>query len=71
MDRAVEWISKAFVDSSELLKHELAYCLGQMQNPSAIPYLIDVLSDLKQGYFFKYSKNDKTIKNLDQLQKPS
>ena len=33
---SVEWISKCFIDTSELLKHELAYCLGQMQNPTAI-----------------------------------
>jgi len=47
-DRSVEWIGKAFVDPSALLKHELAYCLGQMQNPSAIPKLIEVLEDKKQ-----------------------
>jgi deoxyhypusine monooxygenase len=47
-DRSVEWIAKAFGDSSALLKHELAYCLGQMQNPSAIPHLIAVLEDVEQ-----------------------
>ncbi|KAE9552882.1 hypothetical protein FO519_003909 [Halicephalobus sp. NKZ332] len=47
-DRSVEWIGKAFIDSSALLKHELAYCLGQMQNPAAIPKLIEVLEDKKQ-----------------------
>ena len=36
-------ISKAFKDQSALLKHELAYCLGQMKNKSALPILESVL----------------------------
>jgi deoxyhypusine monooxygenase len=36
---AIECISKCFSDPSELLKHELAYCLGQMQDDLAIPIL--------------------------------
>uniref|UniRef100_A0A915CT76 Deoxyhypusine hydroxylase n=1 Tax=Ditylenchus dipsaci TaxID=166011 RepID=A0A915CT76_9BILA len=47
-DRAVNWISQCFDDPSALLKHELAYCLGQMQNPSAIHCLIRVLEDFNQ-----------------------
>ncbi|KFP86431.1 Deoxyhypusine hydroxylase, partial [Apaloderma vittatum] len=42
---AVDWISRAFGDDSALLKHELAYCLGQMQDEAAIPVLIQVLED--------------------------
>ncbi|KAF0887321.1 DOHH hydroxylase, partial [Crocuta crocuta] len=45
---AIAWISKAFGDDSALLKHELAYCLGQMQDPRAIPALLDVLRDTRQ-----------------------
>ncbi|XP_049577054.1 deoxyhypusine hydroxylase [Syngnathus scovelli] len=45
---AVEWISKAFNDDSVLLKHELAYCLGQMQDERAIPILSAVLKDTHQ-----------------------
>lgn len=45
---AIEWISKAFTDKSALLKHELAYCLGQMQDRRAIPALIAVLKDAQQ-----------------------
>jgi len=45
---AIEWISKAFSDDSALLKHELAYCLGQMQDRRAIPTLTAVLRDTKQ-----------------------
>lgn len=45
---AITWISRAFEDSSALLKHELAYCLGQMQDSRAIPVLVDVLRDTSQ-----------------------
>ncbi|TMS20175.1 Deoxyhypusine hydroxylase [Larimichthys crocea] len=45
---AIEWISKAFTDESALLKHELAYCLGQMQDRRAIPALTAVLKDTQQ-----------------------
>jgi len=42
---AIDWISKAFSDESALLKHEVAYCLGQLQDPLAIPVLVSVVSD--------------------------
>ncbi|XP_022180734.1 deoxyhypusine hydroxylase [Myzus persicae] len=45
---AIENIAKCFNDDSCLLKHELAYCLGQMRDEYSIPYLIDVLKDVKQ-----------------------
>uniref|UniRef100_A0A8P0TMW9 deoxyhypusine monooxygenase n=1 Tax=Canis lupus familiaris TaxID=9615 RepID=A0A8P0TMW9_CANLF len=45
---AIAWISRAFGDDSALLKHELAYCLGQMQDSRAIPVLVDVLRDARQ-----------------------
>lgn len=45
---AIEWIGRAFGDDSALLKHELAYCLGQMQDPRAIPTLTAVLRDTGQ-----------------------
>jgi deoxyhypusine monooxygenase len=45
---AIEYISKAFIDDSELLKHEVAYCLGQTHNLYAAPLLRDVLEDLNQ-----------------------
>lgn len=48
-DRSVEWIGQCFGDSSALLKHELAYCLGQTQNETAIPILESVLQDENQG----------------------
>lgn len=45
---AIKLISQAFSDDSDLLKHELAYCLGQMQDPAAIPVLIKVLEDVRE-----------------------
>ncbi|XP_072261067.1 deoxyhypusine hydroxylase [Pyxicephalus adspersus] len=45
---AVEWIGRGFGDESALLKHELAYCLGQMRDRSAIPVLSSVLRDHTQ-----------------------
>lgn len=42
---AVEVLCTGFTASSALLRHELAYVLGQMQNSHAVPTLIEVLSD--------------------------
>lgn len=46
--QSIDWISKAFSDDSALLKHEVAYCLGQLQDPLAIPVLISVVSDVSR-----------------------
>ncbi len=45
---AIEAMAAGFIDDSELLKHEIAYCLGQTKNPAAMPFLHEVLKDLKQ-----------------------
>lgn len=45
---SIACIEKCFQDDSALLKHELAYCLGQMQDVTAVPALIKVLRDLQQ-----------------------
>ncbi|XP_029158391.1 deoxyhypusine hydroxylase-like [Nylanderia fulva] len=45
---AINQISRCFKDESALLKHELAYCLGQMKDPKAISILTNVLEDLSQ-----------------------
>lgn len=45
---AINQIHACFKDQSALLKHELAYCLGQMQDPEAINILTNVLEDLSQ-----------------------
>ncbi|CEJ85086.1 Putative Deoxyhypusine hydroxylase [[Torrubiella] hemipterigena] len=45
---AIEAIAAAFASPSALLKHELAYCLGQTRNDAAIEPLRNVLSDLEE-----------------------
>lgn len=45
---AIGEIGRCFTDPSALLKHECAYCLGQIQDPYAIPLLRGVLEDAKQ-----------------------
>ncbi|KAJ6259275.1 hypothetical protein Dda_6174 [Drechslerella dactyloides] len=42
---AIDAIAAAFPSESALLKHELAYCLGQTKNPHAIKPLRDRLED--------------------------
>jgi deoxyhypusine monooxygenase len=42
---AIDAIAAGFASPSALLKHELAYCLGQTANDAAIPYLTAVLED--------------------------
>jgi deoxyhypusine monooxygenase len=42
---AIEAIAAAFTSPSALLKHELAYCLGQTKNIKAVPFLRSVLED--------------------------
>ena len=42
---AIDAIAAAFESPSALLKHELAYCLGQTKNMEAVPYLRKVLED--------------------------
>jgi len=41
---AVREICQCFSDPSALLKHELAYCLGQMQAEDSVPMLISTLA---------------------------
>ncbi|XP_021234296.1 deoxyhypusine hydroxylase [Numida meleagris] len=45
---AIDCIVRAFTDGSALLKHELAFCLGQMRDRAAIPALLSVLQDSQQ-----------------------
>lgn len=52
--RAVHVIAQGFADSSALLKHELAYVLGQMGEPSAIPVLESVLVDTTQDAMVRH-----------------
>lgn len=46
--KAAGYIAEAFGDTSELLKHEVAYVLGQTKNFDCTPYLRDCVLDLNQ-----------------------
>lgn len=59
---AIEQIEKGFKDPSALLKHELAYCLGQMQDANAISGLINVLKDKSQEPMVRHEAG-KTLKS--------
>jgi hypothetical protein len=41
-------MNAGFQDPSALLKHELAYCLGQMKNTAALPILESVLANAQE-----------------------
>jgi len=51
---AIDEIAKCFSDKSALLKHELAYCLGQMKNHYAIPILVELLQDVSQEVIVRH-----------------
>lgn len=44
-DDACLALCEGFSSTSALLRHEIAYVLGQMQNPAALPTLVERLSD--------------------------
>jgi len=45
---AIDAIAAAFTSPSALLKHELAYCLGQTKNLETVPYLYNVLENRQE-----------------------
>lgn len=51
---AVEAIVSGFQDSSALFKHELAYVLGQMQDPDAVDGLVERLRDVKESAMVRH-----------------
>ncbi|XP_046390128.1 deoxyhypusine hydroxylase isoform X2 [Ischnura elegans] len=55
---AVQCIEKCFSDESALLKHELAYCLGQMRSEEAIPILVSVLKDKRQEAMVRHEAGE-------------
>jgi len=57
-DICVQEISASFDDDSSLLKHELAYCLGQMQNKSAIPKLTSLLEDNEEEVIVRHEAGE-------------
>ena len=51
-------IIKGFKDPSALLKHECAYCLGQMQDESAINPLIEVLKNTTEDPMVRHEAGE-------------
>lgn len=44
----IEYFLSCLSDESVLLKHEVLYCIGQMQDATVIPNLIAVLQDTQE-----------------------
>lgn len=62
-DKAIEALADAFKDEpSALLKHEVAYCLGQTQNTHAVHYLSNVLADTEEHPMVRHE-----VSNLKEL----
>jgi deoxyhypusine monooxygenase len=52
--RAIDYIAESFQDDSELLKHEVAYVLGQIKNLYAAPHLRRVLQNTDQQVMVRH-----------------
>ena len=57
-ESAINEIFAAFDDSSALLKHECAYCLGQMGSDKAIGLLVGILHDVKQEVIVRHEAGE-------------
>ena len=55
---AIQQISNCFSDPSALLKHECAYCLGQIGDTAALSVLTDVLGDLQQDSMVRHEAGE-------------
>jgi len=53
-EESVEALAAAFGSASALLKHEIAYVLGQMQDDHAVPHLIERLEDLDEDVMVRH-----------------
>ncbi len=51
---SVEALAAAFSSDSALLKHEIAYVMGQMQDSHAVPHLIDRLADADEDVMVRH-----------------
>ena len=52
--KSVEALADAFGSNSALLKHEIAYVMGQMQDNNAVPYLIERLVDINEDLMVRH-----------------
>ncbi len=53
-DAAIDALAAAFADDSALLRHELAYVMGQMGDTHAIPVLTERLSDPEEHVMVRH-----------------
>ncbi len=53
-EEAVEALAAAFNSQSALLKHEIAYVMGQMQDSHAVPFLIERLEDADEDVMVRH-----------------
>ncbi|MCH2428426.1 MAG: HEAT repeat domain-containing protein [Candidatus Thalassarchaeum sp.] len=53
-EESVDALAAAFGSASALLKHEIAYVLGQMQDDHAVPHLIERLEDLDEDVMVRH-----------------
>ena len=51
---ALDALAAAFSSKSALLKHEIAYVMGQMQDSYAVPYLIERLNDHNEDLMVRH-----------------
>jgi len=51
---SVEALAAAYESQSALLKHEIAYVMGQMQDPHAVPHLIERLEDGEEDVMVRH-----------------
>ena len=54
----IKEIYSALKDESALLKHECAYCMGQMGSSEAIPLLVEVLHDTEQEVIVRHEAGE-------------
>ena len=67
---AIEAMASAFGCSSALLKHEIAYCLGQTRNLATAPYLRSVLGDMSEDAMVRHESAEAlgALGDVDSLQ---
>ena len=53
-EEAIRALCSGFSCDSALLKHELAYVLGQMQDRRALPALVKILDDVKEHVMVRH-----------------
>ena len=51
---SVDALAAAYDSNSALLKHEIAYVMGQMQDPHAVPHLIERLEDREEDVMVRH-----------------